>query len=64
VSLRQCFYSKPFFIEPSVANAACFLGALQLVAKNKNAKLSDDVKIKVAVSIGMSAYIAHHLNFT
>ncbi|CAE6420738.1 unnamed protein product [Rhizoctonia solani] len=32
--------------------ASCFLGALQLVAKNKNAKLSDDVKIKAAVSIG------------
>ncbi|ELU40727.1 OsmC domain-containing protein [Rhizoctonia solani AG-1 IA] len=32
--------------------ASCFLGALQLVAKNKNVKLSDDVKIKAAVSIG------------
>ncbi|KAF8604209.1 OsmC-like protein [Ceratobasidium sp. AG-I] len=32
--------------------ASCFLGALQLVAKNKKAKLSDDVKIKAAVSIG------------
>ncbi|KAG9091880.1 Vacuolar protein-sorting-associated protein 28 [Ceratobasidium sp. 370] len=32
--------------------SSCFLGALQLVAKNKNVKLSDDVKIKAAVSIG------------
>ncbi|KAG8781774.1 hypothetical protein FRC12_021539 [Ceratobasidium sp. 428] len=32
--------------------ASCFLGALQLVAKNKNVKLSEDVKIKAAVSIG------------
>jgi organic hydroperoxide reductase OsmC/OhrA len=34
---------------------ACFLGALQLVAKNKNTKLSDDVKIKAAVSIGVQS---------
>ncbi|KAB5596188.1 Vacuolar protein sorting-associated protein 28 [Ceratobasidium theobromae] len=32
--------------------ASCFLGALQLVAKNKNVKLSNDVKIKAAVSFG------------
>ncbi|KAG9073544.1 hypothetical protein FS749_015019 [Ceratobasidium sp. UAMH 11750] len=32
--------------------SSCFLGALQLVAKNKNVKLSDDVKIKAAVSLG------------
>ncbi|KAG8707301.1 hypothetical protein FRC09_001917 [Ceratobasidium sp. 395] len=32
--------------------ASCFLGALQLVAKNKNVKLWNDVKIKAAVSLG------------
>ena len=32
--------------------ASCFLGAPPLVAKNKNVKLSDNVKIKAAVSIG------------
>ncbi|CAE6461684.1 unnamed protein product [Rhizoctonia solani] len=32
--------------------ASCFLGALQLAAKNKNAKLSNDVKVKAAVSFG------------
>lgn len=32
--------------------ASCFLAALQLVAKNNKAKLSDDVKIKAAVSLG------------
>ncbi|KAH7341683.1 OsmC/Ohr family [Rhizoctonia solani] len=32
--------------------ASCFLGALQLAAKNKNIKLSDDIKVKAAVSFG------------
>ncbi|KAF8674144.1 OsmC-like protein [Rhizoctonia solani] len=31
---------------------ACFLGALQLAAKNKNVKLSNDVQVKAAVSFG------------
>ncbi|CEL55505.1 putative protein ACIAD3023 OS=Acinetobacter sp, (strain ADP1) GN=ACIAD3023 PE=3 SV=1 [Rhizoctonia solani AG-1 IB] len=32
--------------------ASCFLGALQLAARNKNLKLSNDVKVKAAVSFG------------
>ncbi|GAB1525110.1 hypothetical protein RhiTH_008267 [Rhizoctonia solani] len=32
--------------------ASCFLGALQLAAKNKNVKLSNDVQVKAAVSFG------------
>ncbi|QRW04064.1 hypothetical protein RhiLY_03063 [Ceratobasidium sp. AG-Ba] len=36
----------------SLGYSSCFLGALQLVAKNKGVKLSEDVKIKAAVSIG------------
>ncbi|EUC54588.1 organic hydroperoxide resistance protein ohrB, OsmC family protein [Rhizoctonia solani AG-3 Rhs1AP] len=32
--------------------ASCFLGALQLVAKNRNVQLSNDVKVQAAVSFG------------
>ncbi|CAE6423027.1 unnamed protein product [Rhizoctonia solani] len=32
--------------------ASCFLGALQLAAKNRNVKLSNDVKVQAAVSFG------------
>ncbi|CAE7123505.1 unnamed protein product [Rhizoctonia solani] len=32
--------------------ASCFLGALQLAAKNRNIKLSNYVKVRAAVSFG------------
>ncbi|CAE6379945.1 unnamed protein product [Rhizoctonia solani] len=32
--------------------ASCFLGALQLAAKNKNIRFSNDVQVKAAVSFG------------
>lgn len=53
-----CFSKLTRWIETK-CYVACFLGALQLVAKNKNVQLSDDVKVKTAVSFGMITSTPH-----